>query len=438
MDFTIENLKKMISNHQNRKTYNYLYNPITNQTTSLPIFNGDVLVDVKTTNKKTTNTNFAKLIINQKINYILSKPYTVDNKYLDKTSKYFNTTKLNILMEKMSINASINGIAWLQLVYNSKQEVVPLLVENIIPIYNEFGELIYIIKYTIEKDNKNVTTTTAEIWNETSVEIKKWKSSDNSVYEEEKKGHYTITIGDKEVQQSFGILPFICLENNIYRESDLLDIESLIETYNSIVNGYVDNIEKFMNAVLKLKGYSSDTESLKQDLAKMKEVGAVAIPEGGDIEPIKIEIPYESRVSLLDIIKKDIFSTGRAVDQDSNIDAEVTNIAIKNRYAQLDTKASQFATQLKSFYQDLMEKLSHLYSYKLNSEIEFNFNLILNTTELIDNCVNSTGIVSQSTILANHPFVTDIKKELKALQKEKQEQQKAQVTEQKEMQDKEI
>lgn len=413
MDFTIEQLKKMINKHQNRKKYNHLYNPITNKNSDIPVFSNGQIIDIKTLNKKVTNTNFSKLIINQKVNYILSKPYTADNTYLDNVSKYFNNVKLNILMEKMSINASINGSAWMQLVYNSKMEIVPLLVENVIPLYNEISDLVYIVKYI----NGN-TTTTAEIWDDKQVVIKKWNSSNNNV-EEELLGHYTVIAGNVETQQSFGFLPFIPLFNNIYEESDLLDVESLIETYNSIINGYVDNIEKFMHTVFKLKGYSSDTESLRQDLAKMKEIGAVAIPENGDVEPVEIKIPYESRVSLLDIIKKDIFSTSRAVDQDSNIDGKVTNVAIKNRYSQLDAKASQFSIQLKSFYQELMEKLSILYNFKLDTKIEFNKNLILNESELIDDCIKSVDMIPLEDTLTHHPWIKDVKKAMKLLKKEK-------------------
>lgn len=418
MDFTIEQLKKMINKHQNRKKYNHLYNPITNKNSDIPVFSNGQIIDIKTLNKKVTNTNFSKLIINQKVNYILSKPYTADNTYLDNVSKYFNNVKLNILMEKMSINASINGSAWMQLVYNSKMEIVPLLVENVIPLYNEFSDLVYIVKYIIKKEKNGNTTTTAEIWDDKQVVIKKWNSSNNNV-EEELLGHYTVIAGNVETQQSFGFLPFIPLFNNIYEESDLLDVESLIETYNSIINGYVDNIEKFMHTVFKLKGYSSDTESLRQDLAKMKEIGAVAIPENGDVEPVEIKIPYESRVSLLDIIKKDIFSTSRAVDQDSNIDGKVTNVAIKNRYSQLDAKASQFSIQLKSFYQELMEKLSILYNFKLDTKIEFNKNLILNESELIDDCIKSVDMIPLEDTLVHHPWIKDVKKAMKLLKKEK-------------------
>ena len=46
---------------------------------------------------------------------------------------------------------------------------------------------------------------------------------------------------------------------------------------------------------------------------------------------------------------------------------------------------------------------------------------IRNDAELVQMCRDSIGIISQKTILKNHPFVTDIEEELKQLEKERQE-----------------
>lgn len=46
--------------------------------------------------------------------------------------------------------------------------------------------------------------------------------------------------------------------------------------------------------------------------------------------------------------------------------------------------------------------------------------MIKNDKETIENCKNSVGITSLKTILANHPFVTNVDKELQQIEKEKQ------------------
>ena len=57
------------------------------------------------------------------------------------------------------------------------------------------------------------------------------------------------------------------------------------------------------------------------------------------------------------------------------------------------------------------------------SKVEFVFNrdMLTNEGETIANCRNSVGILSDETIVANHPWTTDTAKELERLKKERSE-----------------
>jgi SPP1 family phage portal protein len=56
-----------------------------------------------------------------------------------------------------------------------------------------------------------------------------------------------------------------------------------------------------------------------------------------------------------------------------------------------------------------------------HTEVKFTFNksMITNTAEAITNAKNSVGIVSEGTILENHPWVDDVSEEKKRLEEEK-------------------
>lgn len=60
-----------------------------------------------------------------------------------------------------------------------------------------------------------------------------------------------------------------------------------------------------------------------------------------------------------------------------------------------------------------------------NKEVEFIFNksMITNETEKIENCANSVGMISNKTILANHPWVRDTDEELEQIENEQKENQ---------------
>ncbi|MEG2458113.1 MAG: phage portal protein, partial [Bacilli bacterium] len=57
----------------------------------------------------------------------------------------------------------------------------------------------------------------------------------------------------------------------------------------------------------------------------------------------------------------------------------------------------------------------------MNLDILFNKNITINETETIDNCTKSKGVISNKTIMSNHPWVKDVEEEQKQLDKEKEE-----------------
>ena len=57
-------------------------------------------------------------------------------------------------------------------------------------------------------------------------------------------------------------------------------------------------------------------------------------------------------------------------------------------------------------------------------DIVFNRDMLMNESEIIDNCTKSQGLLSDETIIANHPWVDDPQLELERLKKKKEEAQK--------------
>ena len=51
---------------------------------------------------------------------------------------------------------------------------------------------------------------------------------------------------------------------------------------------------------------------------------------------------------------------------------------------------------------------------------------MINETEAIDSCVKSVGILSDETIIEQHPWVDDVQKELERIKRQKEEQVKEQ------------
>ncbi|MCB0263645.1 MAG: phage portal protein [Calditrichaeota bacterium] len=63
----------------------------------------------------------------------------------------------------------------------------------------------------------------------------------------------------------------------------------------------------------------------------------------------------------------------------------------------------------------IFQKWAKGVDYGENAFVEWTFNksLIFNEAEQAESCQKSKGIVSDETILAHHPFVSDVQEELK-------------------------
>jgi SPP1 family phage portal protein len=226
---------------------------------------------------------------------------------------------------------------------------------------------------------------------------------------------------EKEVNpKNFGFIPFIPLFNNKNKESDVESIDILLKVYNEISTGFINNVRSFQEMLMKLKGYGG--EKLDTIMEKLKKYKVIPTAENGDIEYIKVDIPVEARSVLLNICKENIFILGRGVDPSLDFGgSNITNVLIKSKYANLDMKNSDMEKQIRLFYKQLINCLNTYYRLNLSDEITFNRTQIFNESEAIDDCLKSMGLVSNETILKRHPFVEDVKNELKLLAKEKQE-----------------
>ena len=73
------------------------------------------------------------------------------------------------------------------------------------------------------------------------------------------------------------------------------------------------------------------------------------------------------------------------------------------------------------FFFNTWNSLIHSKDYS-EKQVEFIFNksMITDETAKISDCKNSEGVVSKRTILANHPYVKDVDKELQLLKQEEQ------------------
>jgi SPP1 family phage portal protein len=358
--------------------------------------------------------NWFKILIKQKINYMLAKDTTITK------NQYFTDIVLTTMLEELVLNTSIDSVSWLHFFVNTENKLdwVVVSFNEIIPIYDKYNKyIIEIIRYYyIDKD-----TIYIENWDKngvTTMKLKKDKISDN-VFNK----HYTEEISYQgeileENDKNFPFIPFIPMWNNRERLSDIEDIECLIVMYSNISSGLIDNIDKFQEAIAKFKGFTGDSKAIQEAMRQMKIYKGVGIPNDGDIDYMNIEIPVEARALILETLKDAIFFIGEGFDPHKIGDGNITNVVIESRYSGLDMKSNACEKQLKLFYQDFIKCFNKFYNISLDSKIELNRSMIFNKSEAIADAVASKDLTSLETALSIHPYVTDVKKEMKLIEDE--------------------
>ena len=364
-------------------------------------------------------TNYFKMLVQQKINYLLAK-----QPELKINIDMVTTATITDMLEDVLLAASLDTTAWLHLyVENGVLDWILVNDKEIIPIFDKYKKnIIGIIRYYMESED----TYRVETWSLKGVKVdyivkEKLDSTRTMAHYDEE----TFYNGETESIEGKNLpfIPFIPLYNNKQKKSDLDGIQELIDMYTSINSGFVDNINLFQEAVVKLKGFTGDTEELETIRKNMQKFKMVGIPSGGadgaDMEYMSVEIPVEARKTMLDLLKENIFKIGQGLDPDRLAgESNITNVVIKSRYASLDMKVNGTEKQLRLFYEKFVDNLNMFYSSGLEKDITFNRSMIFNEVEAIDNCIKSMNLVSYETVLENHPWVSSVEGELKRIKEE--------------------
>lgn len=351
-------------------------------------------------------TNYFRMLVDQKIDYLLTKQPTV-------SKLPFTLTQIIEMYEQLMLNASLDGRSWLHFyIDNNTLDWVIVRDPEIISIFDSHNKnIVGIIRYySMNEDEIKV-----EQWEKSGVEtgiIRKDKLYD--VFETThyiKETKYNDEVIETE-NSNFNMIPFIPFNNNRELESDLELIKELVDYYNDISSGFIDNVYKFQEALLKLKGFSGDKEVLEDTLKSLKKYKIVGLPNDGDMEYMTMDIPVEARKVLLDMLKENIFKLGRGYDSDLIGDGNITNIVIKSRYFSLDNKCNKLEKQAKLFHEKFIEFIG-----QGSSKIEFNRTQLFNESEKIQDCVLAidlviAGLLSKETLISQIPYVSDVKKEL--------------------------
>lgn len=403
--------------------------------------------------------------VNQKKSYICGKPITitynipVDGNKDEKTKSaekkitnmVWNTLgpKFEKLLKNRVKEASNKGRAWLHPNYRDGKLVFEKYPsEECIPIYDNESQTYltgFIHFYKIQDltvDSVEVRTY-VEYWDEKEVRyFIETKINDTTVYledvtRERPMCHWYREVYDNALnnlkrieKHSWGRVPFIEIENNEEKMTDLEPIKPLIDAYDLINSNYVNTVEDLKEIIWLINGYGA--EDLLALIENLRINGVARTNDtAGKIDAKLLDIPYEARQALLKGLKELIYEFGRAVDTSNKdlIGQAPSGVSLEFLYTDLDMKADDMIGGLTSaLYEVLWYVLEDLKMQgkipkeinEFDFKIEFNKSRIFNETEKI-NTLNNDTILSLKSKLEKHPYCDDVDVELQRIKEEKEE-----------------
>lgn len=406
---------------------------------------GGLMEDKNLANRKLIHT-FVRKLVDQKVGYLLSKPLSIQTKnqnYANELEGVFDKKFLRLLKNigKDAINA---GITWLQVYYDEEGNLSFMRhrTEEIIPLWQDTAHtvldaLIRFYDVEVYEGAKKNTVTKVEFWDLNGVRRYTLNApgiaagSTSGLMPDTEVGavgsHFVAQSGDKEIPLNWERIPFIPFKYNDEELPLIKVLQSLVDDYDLQTSDNANNIADLPNAVYVLKDYDgTDLGEFRRNLSAYRAVKTMG--EGG-VETLSLELNPEALQQHIEQLRKDIYEFGRGVDtQSKEFGNSPSGIALRFLYSDLDLDANEIENEFQASLEQLLWFVDqHLANTKnvdySQEEVEFIFNrdILINETEAVTNAKSSVGVISDETIVANHPWVTSTKEELDRLKKQKKE-----------------
>lgn len=401
------------------------------------------------TNSKLAHPYMRKLT-NQKVSYLLSKPFSIeceDETFAEVVAPYLDK-KFRRRLKRIGADAIVNGIAWVQVYYDQSgnlsfkripsEEVIPFwadadhtVLDAVIRVYS----VTQISETGAKKEVRKIEYHTVNgVWyyimgdKGLEPDPDMGETAHGHFYVEEQDGNKVDENGQpviKQVEATWDKVPFIAFKYTPDEKSLLKLIKPILDDYDTNTSDTSNNLQDVPNSIKVVRNYDgTDKGEFVQNLATYR---TAFVSGDGDMSVIYTPLDTTAIDSHLDRLKRDLYEAGNGVDTQDEHLGNASGVALRLRYAGLDLDTadmgSEFAASLEDLIWfikvDLAGRGTHDYM-DTEFEIVFNTDTIINETETIQNVKNSVGIVSDETILSNHPWVEDVIEEQKRVEEQHQ------------------
>lgn len=388
--------------------------------------------------------NQYKKMVNQKVNYLLGQPITVqsDNEQYAKIVKQFFDKSFMRQIKNVGRDSLNCGIGWLFLHYDENGEFTFKRLKPYEIIAGWKDEEHTVLDYAIRiyemivYDGKlEKVVQKVEVYDDSG--IHRFILEDTRLIPDEKPHEPYFTVFDGNIEQAFNWsqIPMIPFKYNSEEIPLIKGVKSLQDGLNLILSNFQNNMEEdARNTILVLVNY--DGENLAEFRKNLSTYGAVKLKTvdgaAGDLRTLQVEVNADNYRAIIEIFKKAIIENAMGYDaKDDRLGGNANQLNIMSMYSDIDLDANEMETEYQASFDELIYFIDlHIANTGAGDfegepiDVIFNRDMLISESEVITNIQNSVGILSEETLIAQHPWVDDPQAELQRVQDEKAEAQK--------------
>lgn len=225
-----------------------------------------------------------------------------------------------------------------------------------------------------------------------------------------------VTLGQAE-KNLLGTIPLLPFYNNCQGVGDFEMVTGLVDAYNLLLSGALDDMQSVANAFLALYGMQGTTQ---KDIEQANRTRILALSEGGRAEFVVKNLNHEALGQLEVNLRRSILQLSMTPDLgDEHFAGNSSGVALQYKLWGIEqvrsAKERSFTVGLRSLLSVLSagERLLGRGVELSGGELTFYKNLPQDNTALASTLLSLAPVLSQQTILENLPWVSDAQEELR-------------------------
>lgn len=405
--------------------------------------NGQLEPAVNLPDNRLVNNQYAKLV-NQKTNYLLGQPLTWEcdrPEYARALGAVFGRPFMRLL-KRLGKDCYNQGIAWLYPYVGADgrlcfarfggREVLPFWADaehtRLEAALRFFGRRIW-------QKGRLRTVWGAELFGADGRQIFGWDPAGGCLTPwafaeggEAGRQAYLSRLGPDGGRQDFNWqrVPLVAFRLNEREQPLICRVKGLQDALNTMLSGFENVLqEDARNTILVIKNYDgTDLAEFRHNLAAFGAVKVKTVDgaEGG-IDTLSVQVDAGNYQAILELLQRAVIENGLGFDSKLEHSYRAANeLNIKSMYSDICLDANDLETEWQAALADLLWFVDSYLAFSGQGDFEdcrcrfiFNRDIMLDESEAIDNCLKSLGLLSQRSVVAQHPWVNDVEEELERL-----------------------